>query len=203
MTTIDDEQRRRAWVTGLPFKLAQGRNELLRKLDDQIKALNMHPECRGPTRITFITSLGTYRLLNTVERLEQFRAKVMRSSGWTGNHREHADVARREYKAAGCRGNPVRNSFHEAVVETANAERTLEAELKNANWRMQQHLDREKRLAMEQRAAVNDWETTRREVHALTIKHKEAQLASAYARGECAEFEAYLAGEKANHEPTQ
>lgn len=201
MTTIAEIRREQA--NHPRRKLLDTRAELLTKIHNHITSLFMHPNNPHPRMITFIVGKTTYKILNQPERLQQFRILVERCPGWNGKLKTPADAMRAEYKRSGCRGNPVRNSFHESVVETANAERKLEGELKNANWRMGQHLDREKRLAIEQRAAVNDWENTRREVAALTIKHKEAQLASAYARGECAEFESYLAGEKANHEPTK
>lgn len=202
MTTIAEGVKRRSWLTGHRAKLAAGRNELMRKIDEHYKALttwNVATDGCLPEYITFITALGTYKIRNNIQRIQWFREQVKSSPGFTGAFKSHANKARSAWKRAGVRGEPKRNSFQEAVVTTANAERYAEAELKNANWRMQQHRERELRLERERNAAVNDWEHARKEVAALTIKHKDAQLASAYAREECAEFEAYLAGKKANH----
>ena len=186
-------------------KLAAGREELIAKIDAQRRALMAWVPQEGerqPAFITFYTSLGTYKVLNTIARLDAFRLCVIRSSGWTGKHREHADDLRTEWKRNGLRATRVdkSNGFAEAVRETADAEKDIEAELNNANWRMTQHREREERLKRETLSAANEWKKARCEVAALTLKHQAAMLASASARGEFAEFQAYIEGRKANHE---
>lgn len=203
MTTIAGCEKARAEAPRR--KLAAARRDLLNKIDAQIVALsrwNLQTDGQLPTFITFFAGSTKYKVRNNLPRLQAFRIAIARCSGWTGKHREHADDMRAEWKRNGLRATRVdeRNGFAESVRETAEAEKNAESELKNAVWRMQQHREREERLKREALAACNDWENTRREVDKLTLTHKQAMIEASYARGEFAEFQAYIEGRKANHE---
>ena len=151
------------------MNLAQARSELLSKLDYQINKLRERP-AGWPSWITFTTASGTYKLLNDMERLTQFRHRVAVSPGWTGKLKGPESEIYAEYRRAGVRGTPIGSGFREAVTETANTEREIRGELTTA---------------------INAQQKLRQDVEKLQAKQKEALLNCAYARGESAVFEAF------------
>lgn len=190
MTTIADEQRS---IAAKPReRLLKGRDELLRKIDAQITSLQTPPFDPRPRFITIITALGTYKLINSVERLTAFRIKAAQSPGWTGKHKEHADTYRAEWKRNGCRSERSMHAFKSAVEETADAEKDVQSQLTHILFCLEQAARREERLEREHKETISEREELKRKFAQLKEKHHKALLESANARGECAQFEEYL-----------